>query len=209
MRLCSRSTRSYHPPPSKYTASGGVCYKDNGPKTQRTLPPPQSSERQHIQTIHIPKALVAAPFLQHPALTPGQKRYLYSIAKVYSTEHIRRVMQQHYLNVLHRCIDTGHHPLSEIRNEDVNLHLTGKQRMDSGRSTDSKHSADGSLGAVHSGKIILPKISNKQTSKASSTSASNERKSRKRRTNVSMAQSRSVRGKVQFEHISLQNRDDR
>lgn len=45
--------------------------------------------------------------LQHPSLTPGQKRYLYSIASVYSTDHMRRQMRQHYLNILRSCTATG------------------------------------------------------------------------------------------------------
>uniref|UniRef100_A0A3P8VRC6 Uncharacterized protein n=1 Tax=Cynoglossus semilaevis TaxID=244447 RepID=A0A3P8VRC6_CYNSE len=42
---------------------------------------------QHLRSIHIPKSMMSAPFLQHPALTAGQRRYLYSIANVYSMEH--------------------------------------------------------------------------------------------------------------------------
>uniref|UniRef100_A0A672NBS5 Uncharacterized protein n=1 Tax=Sinocyclocheilus grahami TaxID=75366 RepID=A0A672NBS5_SINGR len=59
-----------------------------------------------IKTIHIPKTITAAPFLQHPGLTPGQKRFLYSIAEAYSKEHMRQLICQHYMNVLHRCIRT-------------------------------------------------------------------------------------------------------
>lgn len=96
-------------------------------------------DHQQVKTIHVPKSMMTAPFLQvtcqqvichipeliyiaeckcsvlqnivimfqHPTLTTGQKRYLYSIANVYSTEHMRRLMKQHYLNVLHRCIKSG------------------------------------------------------------------------------------------------------
>ncbi|XP_028269962.1 protein FAM216A-like [Parambassis ranga] len=62
---------------------------------------------QHMKTIHTPKSMMSAPFLQHPALTPGQRRYLCSIASVYSTEHMRRQMKQHYLNLLHTCLQSG------------------------------------------------------------------------------------------------------
>nr|XP_043882587.1 protein FAM216A-like isoform X2 [Solea senegalensis] len=64
------------------------------------------ADSQHMTTVHIPKSVMSAPFLQHPALTTGQRRYLYSIANVYSTEHMRRQMKQHYLNVLHACLQT-------------------------------------------------------------------------------------------------------
>uniref|UniRef100_A0A672F6L5 Family with sequence similarity 216 member A n=1 Tax=Salarias fasciatus TaxID=181472 RepID=A0A672F6L5_SALFA len=62
---------------------------------------------QHMKTIHTPKSLMSAPFLQHPALTAGQRRYLCSIASIYSTEHMRRQMKQHYVSVLHACLQSG------------------------------------------------------------------------------------------------------
>ncbi|KAI3372261.1 hypothetical protein L3Q82_022762 [Scortum barcoo] len=61
---------------------------------------------QHM-TVHIPKSMMSAPFLQHPALTSGQRRYLCSIANVYSTEHMRQQMKQHYLSVLHAYVQSG------------------------------------------------------------------------------------------------------
>ncbi|XP_037634819.1 protein FAM216A-like [Sebastes umbrosus] len=72
-----------------------------------------SAGGQHMKTIHLPNSLTSAPFLQvlfvsqHPALTAGQRRYLCSIATVYSTEHMRQQMKQHYLNVLHTCVQSG------------------------------------------------------------------------------------------------------
>lgn len=45
--------------------------------------------------------------MQNPGLTAGQRHYLCSIASVYSTEHMRRQMKQHYLNVLHTCLQSG------------------------------------------------------------------------------------------------------
>ncbi|XP_028852545.1 protein FAM216A-like [Denticeps clupeoides] len=70
-------------------------------RTPRALhfkpPPRQTCENQLMKTIHIPKSMMAAPFLQHPSLTAGQKRYLYSIANVYSTDHVRRQMKQRRL----------------------------------------------------------------------------------------------------------------
>ncbi|GLD47609.1 uncharacterized protein AKAME5_000173300 [Lates japonicus] len=44
---------------------------------------------------------------QHAALTPGQKEYLYTIAASYGTAHVRNLITQHYMNVLHRCIRAG------------------------------------------------------------------------------------------------------
>ncbi|TKS87180.1 Protein FAM216A [Collichthys lucidus] len=61
----------------------------------------------HEATIQIPQTMTAAPFLKHAALTPAQKEYLYTIAASYSTAHVRDLITQHYMNVLHRCIPTG------------------------------------------------------------------------------------------------------
>ncbi|KAK2827667.1 hypothetical protein Q7C36_018593 [Tachysurus vachellii] len=51
--------------------------------------------------------MLAAPFLQYSDLTPGQKRYLCSVCKAYSEAHMRKLMQQHYLNVLRRSMRGG------------------------------------------------------------------------------------------------------
>ncbi|XP_034397743.1 uncharacterized protein LOC117736485 [Cyclopterus lumpus] len=66
-----------------------------------------SAGGQHMKTILIPKSMTSAPFLQHPALTAGQRRYLCSIANVYSTAHMRQQMKQRYLNALHTCVQPG------------------------------------------------------------------------------------------------------
>ncbi|XP_051960583.1 uncharacterized protein LOC127627988 [Xyrauchen texanus] len=65
-----------------------------------------AEQNRDMRTIQIPKTMTAAPFLQHPGLTPGQKRFLYSIAEAYSTDQMRQLICQHYMNVLHRCIRT-------------------------------------------------------------------------------------------------------
>ncbi|XP_028251971.1 protein FAM216A-like isoform X2 [Parambassis ranga] len=60
-----------------------------------------------VGAVQIPKAMTAAPFLQHSALTPAQKEYLYSIAATYSSAHVRSLITQHYMNVLRRCVRAG------------------------------------------------------------------------------------------------------
>uniref|UniRef100_V9L373 Protein FAM216A n=1 Tax=Callorhinchus milii TaxID=7868 RepID=V9L373_CALMI len=62
----------------------------------------------HLKTIHIPRAMEKAPFLQHPGLTAGQKRYLYSIANIYSTDCSRRLMQKQYLSTLQQRAHLGY-----------------------------------------------------------------------------------------------------
>uniref|UniRef100_A0A3Q0RT18 Uncharacterized protein n=1 Tax=Amphilophus citrinellus TaxID=61819 RepID=A0A3Q0RT18_AMPCI len=42
-----------------------------------------------------------------PTFIGGHRPYLYSIANIYSTEHMRRQMKQRYLDVLHACIQSG------------------------------------------------------------------------------------------------------
>lgn len=62
----------------------------------------------HFLTVILPSKITSVSFLsQHPALTAGQRRYLCSIANVYSTERMRQQMKQHYLNVLHTCVQSG------------------------------------------------------------------------------------------------------
>uniref|UniRef100_A0A8C2Z441 Uncharacterized protein n=1 Tax=Cyclopterus lumpus TaxID=8103 RepID=A0A8C2Z441_CYCLU len=73
-----------------------------------------SAGGQHMKTILIPKSMTSAPFLQHPALTAGQRRYLCSIANVYSTAHMRQQMKQRYLNALHTCVQPGVHSSRDV-----------------------------------------------------------------------------------------------
>ncbi|XP_072104053.1 protein FAM216A isoform X3 [Mobula birostris] len=60
----------------------------------------QLSLSPQLKTIHIPRSMEKAPFLQHPSLKTGQKRYLFSIANIYSTDHMHRLMERQYINML-------------------------------------------------------------------------------------------------------------
>uniref|UniRef100_A0A4W6ECW5 Uncharacterized protein n=1 Tax=Lates calcarifer TaxID=8187 RepID=A0A4W6ECW5_LATCA len=84
-----------------------MACKDSGLKINRAPAARKEPQLQHLTPIQIPKAMTAAPFLKHAALTPGQKEYLYTIAASYSTAHVRNLITQHYMNVLHRCIRAG------------------------------------------------------------------------------------------------------
>ncbi|KAM5191729.1 protein FAM216A [Mantella aurantiaca] len=55
-----------------------------------------------VRTIQIPKSMKNAAFLKHPDLTMGQKRYLCSIAKIYSTSNMRAILQ-HQLQTQIKC----------------------------------------------------------------------------------------------------------
>ncbi|XP_074061742.1 protein FAM216A [Macrotis lagotis] len=52
-----------------------------------------------LQTVHIPKSM-NTPFLKHPDLTTGQKRYLCSIANIYSTDSLKSLMKRQYMHMV-------------------------------------------------------------------------------------------------------------
>ncbi|XP_053329018.1 protein FAM216A [Spea bombifrons] len=70
------------------------------------------SETSQVNTVHIPSSMRNKTFLQHPGLTIGQKRYLCSIAKVYSTSHMNTLIHQ-YLDP-----KTAHGSANNIRRYD-------------------------------------------------------------------------------------------
>ncbi|XP_055742550.1 protein FAM216A [Salvelinus fontinalis] len=161
--LATRSAESNNMYHHRYIDSEHVYKEQNTRVEMHRTAHFKVPDHQQVKTIHVPKSMMTAPFLQHPTLTTGQKRYLYSIANVYSTEHMRRLMKQHYLNVLHRCIKSGHSSL------DGTKHTTGgpllKDRltfkMDNERDSGSRIKPYGQRKGttVHS-KVILPKITN-------------------------------------------------
>ncbi|XP_026090852.1 protein FAM216A-like [Carassius auratus] len=106
-----------------------------GHKIQKPATVQVPEQDRGTKTIHIPKIMAAAPFLQHPGLTPGQKRFLYNFAEAYSKEHMRQLICQHYMNVLHRCIRTV---------PDANVHLNVKLQM-STRIPQVKHTTNSQI----------------------------------------------------------------
>ncbi|KAG5834926.1 hypothetical protein ANANG_G00266730 [Anguilla anguilla] len=173
--------------------------QDDGTCTQVTSSR-RSSEIQRVKPIHIPRALADGPFLQYPRLTPGQRCYLSSIASIYSIEHVRRLMQQHYLNVLYRCTQEDLCPFKESRSEEESMMGNECVQMDSGMTTVSrtpswsrKDSEDSSLVAVNA--VALPKIPIKQARKTSRPLASKERKTRKPKKKVPVVQVASTKAR--------------
>ncbi|KAM4808167.1 protein FAM216A [Rhinophrynus dorsalis] len=53
------------------------------------------SQTPEIEIVHIPTSMKSATFLKHPDLTMGQKQYLCSIARVYSTTNMRTLTDHH------------------------------------------------------------------------------------------------------------------
>ncbi|XP_073421640.1 protein FAM216A [Dendrobates tinctorius] len=51
--------------------------------------------RQQVKTIKIPRTMKNEAYLKHADLTLGQKRYLCSIAKIYSTSNMRALTEKH------------------------------------------------------------------------------------------------------------------
>uniref|UniRef100_A0A672SVV4 Uncharacterized protein n=1 Tax=Sinocyclocheilus grahami TaxID=75366 RepID=A0A672SVV4_SINGR len=155
-----------------------------GHKIQRHATIQVPEQDRGTKTIHIPKTMAAAPFLQNPGLTPGQKRFLYNIAEAYSKEHMGQLICQHYMNVLHRCIRTV---------PDANVNLNVKLQMStytpqvehisnsqSTSTSKTKESGKRSSTSEKVKKTTLPKIVNHQ--RVSSGFAKSF--SRKRRTNT-------------------------
>uniref|UniRef100_A0A8C9RDQ6 Protein FAM216A-like n=2 Tax=Scleropages formosus TaxID=113540 RepID=A0A8C9RDQ6_SCLFO len=149
--------------------------------------PKPTSESHQMATIHIPKSMLTAPFLQHPSLTAGQKRYLYSIANVYSTRHMRALMKQQYLDVLHRCIRAGQCSLRENKNTGSNTCVKKKRSDGESRKNSTATMRQAGNGDRHgtaggSGRTSLPRIGS-QNRTVSSISTSKDRDGRKRKTN--------------------------
>ncbi|TMS21770.1 Protein FAM216A [Larimichthys crocea] len=138
---------------------------------------------EHEATIQIPQTMTAAPFLKHAALTPAQKEYLYTIAASYSTAHVRNLITQHYMNVLHRCIPTGSKPerdhldVTSVTLPTTNESVKPRLEVPARPKQEKKINA----GARNHGKSFLPKIPNRRT-RLSNTSASKQRKMTKHTT---------------------------
>ncbi|KAG8597752.1 hypothetical protein GDO81_002378 [Engystomops pustulosus] len=58
--------------------------------------------RQQVKTIKIPRTMRNEAFLKHPDLTLGQKRYLCSIARIYSANNMRALTEKHLQSQI-RC----------------------------------------------------------------------------------------------------------
>ncbi|KAG8013093.1 hypothetical protein GBF38_021299 [Nibea albiflora] len=138
---------------------------------------------EHEPTIQIPQTITAAPFLKHAALTPAQKEYLYTIAASYSTTHVRNLITQHYMNVLHRCIPTGYKPERDRFDGTSATLPTPDEAVKHRLEVPARPKQDKKInaGARNHGKSFLPKIPNRRT-RLSNTSASKQRKMKKHTT---------------------------
>nr|XP_029138734.1 protein FAM216A-like [Labrus bergylta] len=150
-------------------------------KTQRPNVKRCEPQLHDVKTVQIPQTMTAGPFLKHTALTPAQKEYLYTIAASYSTAHVRDLINQHYMNVLHRCIPTGHDPERDdlVVPSSVNLPGTeGRSKHPSGVFSPTKHKEKIQTGARNPGKSSLSNTPSRQT-RSYNTAASKQTKMEK------------------------------
>ncbi|XP_070777207.1 protein FAM216A [Enoplosus armatus] len=168
----------------------------NGLKINR--PPAARCEPQvrHETAVQIPKTMTAAPFLKHTALTPAQKEYLYTIAASYSTAHVRNLITQHYMNVLHRCIRAGYNP----ERDDVVVTPVSSPGTDESDKhkvpSRAKHKEKMNTSARNPGKSFLPKLPNRQA--RLSTSSVSQQRTMKKSTTTSPTLRRKRRARIKL-----------
>ncbi|XP_038585155.1 uncharacterized protein LOC119910561 [Micropterus salmoides] len=147
----------------------------NGLKINRAPAARGEPHLQHVTTIQIPKTMTTAPFLKHAALTPAQKDYLYTIAASYSTAHVRNLITQHYMNVLHRCIRADPNP---ERDDLVVTSVTDESDKRRSEAPSKENPNDKIINrAKNPGKSFLPKIPNRRTRLSKSSEQRNMQKS--------------------------------
>nr|XP_033499395.1 protein FAM216A [Epinephelus lanceolatus] len=166
---------------SKMAVTDASVNFNSGLRMNRAAAERCEPQLQHGTTIQIPKTMSTGPFLQHAALTPAQKDYLYTIAASYSTAHVRNLITQHYMNVLQRCVRAGCSPERDdlVATSVISLGTDASEKHRSKLPLTVKHKAKINTSARSSGKSFLPKIPNSQA-RLSNTSASKQRKMKKR-----------------------------
>ncbi|XP_007489913.1 protein FAM216A isoform X1 [Monodelphis domestica] len=102
-----------------------------------------------LQTVHIPKSM-NSPFLKHPELTTGQKRYLCSIAKIYSADSLKTLMKRQYMHVIQH--DTQKPGISTHHRSQINPRYSQKQHSPC---TTWRHQLE-RLDSLHSSVIATP-----------------------------------------------------
>ncbi|KAM9707531.1 protein FAM216A isoform 2-T2 [Menidia menidia] len=121
---------------------------DNGLKMNSAQASRSKKHRSQYKVVHVPKAMTAAPFLQHTALTPAQREYLYTIAASYSSAHVRSLITQHYMNVLHRRIQASISP-----NRDGFLITSATSAENENKKPESKAKSENLFRSKHKAKM--------------------------------------------------------
>ncbi|KAG2471290.1 F216A protein, partial [Polypterus senegalus] len=161
-------------------------------RLQRPIPGPSASQLDAplLKTVHIPKSMMAAPFLQYPELTAGQKKYLCSIANIYSTEGMRALIRRQYATMLPER--TSHHVFHEnrypqrTRNESTAQRIT-KAEVEHG--VKRLGSCPAHTQMAQRGKTILPRIVDHRQRKKTSSAATSQSKTRTANTSIETSKS--------------------
>ncbi|XP_043924578.1 protein FAM216A [Protopterus annectens] len=137
-----------------------------------------------LKTIPIYKSVMTAPFLKYPDLTAGQKRYLCSIANVYSTDQMRRLLQRQYIDILHQHTRSGRshscnqdwHPTEQSYSQGFHRQMSSEKRAL--RNVKSTPLSKAKSSVPRSGELTLPQIRNsaQRVSPEAAPRASNKRK---------------------------------
>ncbi|XP_058470685.1 uncharacterized protein LOC131444415 [Solea solea] len=141
---------------NQITGLKDVAADFNGNRRQAARTEPQI---QHV-TVQIPKTVSTGPFLKHSALTPAQRKFLFSVSSSSSSAHVRGLITQHYMNVLHRCIRADDLAVTSVTSPDLTesrKHQTLMTRADI--SSKMKHN-ENIHSAKHPEKSFLPKLPN-------------------------------------------------
>nr|XP_029136217.1 uncharacterized protein LOC114921085 [Labrus bergylta] len=156
-------------------------------KTQRPNVKRCEPQLHDVKTVQIPQTMTAGPFLKHTALTPAQKEYLYTIAASYSTAHVRDLINQHYMNVLHRCIPTGHDPERDDLVVPSSVNLPGTEgeaniHQECFPQLNTKRRYKQEQGILGNPLFQIPK----QTNKVGDRTSTNKTRSKKRRLQINL-----------------------
>nr|XP_015221861.1 PREDICTED: protein FAM216A [Lepisosteus oculatus]XP_015221862.1 PREDICTED: protein FAM216A [Lepisosteus oculatus] len=200
-RISATRSAGYCYPRRNILTGFGSPYADQDVSTETQKARTNSGQHvsaQQMKTVHIPKSMMSAPFLQHPDLTTGQKKYLCSIANIYSTDHMRKLMRRQYQNTLHQCMRTGYNASRENQNPGVKLQHQQTRMTAAGSKTvpvchhKCKPTSDRNTATAHSERLVLPRIAGHHRA-VCSTSAPNENQPRKSRKESCAPQNTSVR----------------
>ncbi|XP_078410786.1 protein FAM216A [Cetorhinus maximus] len=134
---CSTRTLGHNFPKSHDSTEKVAEMKERKAKESRVMLQ-QGSLSPRLKTIHIPRSVENASFLQHPGLKIGQKRYLYSIANIYSTDHMHKMMQRQYLSMLQHRTQLGY--ISPRECQKYTDYLTKRSQKETWKQSSSKSS---------------------------------------------------------------------
>ncbi|XP_047466589.1 protein FAM216A [Mugil cephalus] len=158
-----------------------------------------TAARRQPQLMQIPKTLTTGPFLKHTALTPAQKEFLYSVAASSSPAHVRDLITQHYMSILHRRTRAGYSPdtddLDAAAAAATSENMRDKRQIKKQQSDASfrlKHKEKTNAAARRSGKSFLPNITHREN-RRSNAAASKHGKPQKRETTASTLRRESPR----------------